>query len=111
MYILTRFALNSVLSFISYYFIRIYKGKTIQYINFVIHTRIYTICTVYRQVFFLASRDFFQEKQSDVLTESPLSKYEGETKEFIIKMEGNTGELSDKSGSEIHGGRCVQSIR
>ncbi len=30
-------------------------------------------------VFFLASRDFFQEKQSDVLTESPLSKYEGET--------------------------------
>ena len=32
-------------------------------------------------------------------------------KEFIIKMEGNTGELSDISGSEIHGGRCVQSIR
>jgi hypothetical protein len=33
------------------------------------------------------------------------------TKEFIIKMEGNTGELSDISGSEIHGGRCGQSIR
>jgi hypothetical protein len=24
------------------------------------------------------------------------------TKEFIIKMEGNTGEFSDISGSEIH---------
>jgi hypothetical protein len=34
-----------------------------------------------------------------------------ETKEFIIKMEGNTGEFFDISGSEIHGGRCVQSIR
>jgi hypothetical protein len=33
------------------------------------------------------------------------------TKEFIIKMEGNTGELSDISGSEIHGERCVQGIR
>jgi hypothetical protein len=32
-------------------------------------------------------------------------------KEFIIKMEGNTGEFFDISGSEIHGGRCVQSIR
>jgi hypothetical protein len=33
------------------------------------------------------------------------------TKEFIIKMEGNTGEFSDISGSEIHEGRSVQSIR
>jgi hypothetical protein len=33
-----------------------------------------------------------------------------ETKEFIIKMEGNTGEFLDISGSEIHGGRCVQSL-
>ncbi len=32
-------------------------------------------------------------------------------KEFIIKMEGNTGEFFYISGSEIHGGRCVQSIR
>jgi hypothetical protein len=31
-------------------------------------------------------------------------------KEFIIKMEGNTGEFLDISGSEIHGGRCVQSL-
>ncbi len=38
-------------------------------------------------------------------------KVPGGTKEFIIKMEGNTGELSDISGSEIHGGRCVQCIR
>ena len=40
-----------------------------------------------------------------------LSRAVGAGKEFIIKMEGNTGELSDISGSEIHGGRCVQSIR
>jgi hypothetical protein len=32
------------------------------------------------------------------------------SKEFIIKMEGNTGEFLDISGSEIHGGRCVQSL-
>ena len=31
-------------------------------------------------------------------------------KEFLIKMEGNTGEFSDISGSEIHWGRCVQCI-
>jgi len=37
--------------------------------------------------------------------------FTGEGKEFIIKMEGNTGEFFDISGSEIHGGRCVQSIR
>jgi hypothetical protein len=36
---------------------------------------------------------------------------EGPAKEFIIKMEGNTGEFSDISGSEIHEGRSVQSIR
>ncbi len=34
-----------------------------------------------------------------------------QSKEFIIKMEGNTGEFSYISGSEIHEGRSVQSIR
>jgi hypothetical protein len=38
-------------------------------------------------------------------------KYIIPNKEFIIKMEGNTGEFSDISGSEIHEGRSVQSIR
>ncbi len=42
-----------------------YKGATIHVLN------IYKLC------FYLASRDFSQEKQSDTLTESPLSKYEG----------------------------------
>jgi hypothetical protein len=34
-------------------------------------------CRIHYTGIFLPSRDFFQEKQSYVLTESPLSKYEG----------------------------------
>jgi hypothetical protein len=33
---------------------------------------------------YLASRDFFQEKQSYLLTEFPLSKYERETTPFTL---------------------------
>jgi hypothetical protein len=33
---------------------------------------------------FLPGRDFFQEKQSYLLTESPLFKYEGETTPFTF---------------------------
>ena len=36
-------------------------------------------CTVQYTGIFLPSRDFFQEKQPYVLTESPSSKYEGGT--------------------------------
>jgi hypothetical protein len=55
-------------------------------------------CRIHRIHFtciFLPSRDFFQEKQSYVLTESPLSMYEGGANPFhpsilqICKVEMN----------------------
>ncbi len=33
-----------------------------------------------------------------------------QTKEFISKMEGNTGNFTDIRRSEIHGGHCVHTI-
>ena len=63
--------MNSVLSGISYYFIH--------NIHYTVYSTGITIYTIQYTGIFLPSRDFFQEKQSYLLTVSPLSKYEGGT--------------------------------
>ncbi len=61
---------------LSYMYFFAIRNQTILYLCIYKEATI-LVLNIYKLCFYLASRDFSQEKQSYTLTESPLSKYEG----------------------------------